>query len=944
MKGFKSPEEIQIYLKPNWYGKIYFQGKAYHPTEKLRQYLLNVDKDNTNTFLESLGFYELRNAPEDGDDQLKFYLIHGGEFSHFEALDKIPQVEISNVNALSTFNVTLTKGIIKKYQLNRKPGATLKLAAASAHVSDVFNLLFNFGQIPMNDAQDIDPLMDLENYEVFNMLNDFLSGGLIVKDQHGNIFNALSEPVLPGESYQLELDETKSVSNRHLEEKFSKAIYDSLVLERKEISKDFQLLYPKKGIAGQEISLSITTDDLIPPVLHLGVNDWQRLPEEMLRDFKEFKIINDGSGAMEVPFTRNANNDGYELNFQIPKKGVKEINFVIKRHDKLWFKNDDKDFKIIVEYPSALLRNNVMDALRNDKAMFNEEDIDARITTILSKINKREMLPKANEMLTDDGYVNWLSAVSKLVQGQRHNQENTTVYYYGPGGGANPMSPMPIDILSPLILSDFDQLVGFDIESGFFDDFQKMVEDELVGIIVEKKENIKFEKIISAEKKEAIVSGQVNKEKSDLEDTFIAKFEYENKSREVRITYKRNGMHAYPEEDYDVIYSRAEGNFLRHMEPDFQKNLMKKLPSGGKGFVIIQNKIEKEAIELGSEFHQIEPGVSMAWNDDSRIPTTFDIWVKDDSERELKDEELTKFISAKNLWLKSLQPHTEKVVELVQILEDPFQKQFLKQGEIKIMPEQEDIKSMVFELSKSAKIIFDTTKNLQNIPELKSLSNTLNNSDGSVGEDTIFNLPNKMGPIWTTATSIFNGGIFTQDFLDIWRDSLNSLMELMDLLSNIQTKVIVNTVNLQSLGVHETVKIRESADKSMLINKGGIDLNANTLPLDVQGGEIDLNFPMLSAVCIDEDHDGSCERMNIQALENMPITGFTPVIFQIIPITNLNPLLGIADDESPFDSAQDNNEGQDLTFIDKYRKTYFRKWQQEQSDPLQNPYKLVTTL
>ena len=108
--------------------------------------------------------------------------------------------------------------------------------------------------------------------------------------------------------------------------------------------------------------------------------------------------------------------------------------------------------------------------------------------------------------------------------------------------------------------------------------------------------------------------------------------------------------------------------------------------------------------------------------------------------------------------------------------------------------------------------------------------------------------------------------------------------------------------------------------------KGGIDFNANALPMDVQGGGMDFNFPMPAELCIDEDNDGSCERMDIKALETMPISGFTPIIFQIVPVTNINGLLGIADDDAPFDSAQDSNDPQDLTFIDKYRKTYFCKW------------------
>ncbi len=105
--------------------------------------------------------------------------------------------------------------------------------------------------------------------------------------------------------------------------------------------------------------------------------------------------------------------------------------------------------------------------------------------------------------------------------------------------------------------------------------------------------------------------------------------------------------------------------------------------------------------------------------------------------------------------------------------------------------------------------------------------------------------------------------------------------------------------------------------------KGGIDLNATMLPLDVHGGKIDFNVPISAELCIDEDKDGSCERMDIQALETMRITGFTPVIFQIVPVSNINWLLGIADDEEPFDKSQEKDATKDLSFIDQYRDKYF---------------------
>lgn len=60
---------------------------------------------------------------------------------------------------------------------------------------------------------------------------------------------------------------------------------------------------------------------------------------------------------------------------------------------------------------------------------------------------------------------------------------------------------------------------------------------------------------------------------------------------------------------------------------------------------------------------------------------------------------------------------------------------------------------------------------------------------------------------------------------------------------------------------------------------GGIDLTSKRLPLETQGEGVDFNLPF------DPNH-----------LEQIPINGLTPVIFQITPVTDLPLLLGLAED------------------------------------------------
>ncbi len=125
----------------------------------------------------------------------------------------------------------------------------------------------------------------------------------------------------------------------------------------------------------------------------------------------------------------------------------------------------------------------------------------------------------------------------------------------------------------------------------------------------------------------------------------------------------------------------------------------------------------------------------------------------------------------------------------------------------------------------------------------------------------------------------------------------------------------------QSMIVDDTIAAASVGDS--ILKKGGIDLNANTLPLQTQGSNIDFNFQTTAAgFCMNEDNNGECERLDIKALENMVITGFTPVIFNIVPITNLPFLLGLDEGNVPFDAAQDDNT-KNLSFYDhRYWRPY----------------------
>jgi len=92
-------------------------------------------------------------------------------------------------------------------------------------------------------------------------------------------------------------------------------------------------------------------------------------------------------------------------------------------------------------------------------------------------------------------------------------------------------------------------------------------------------------------------------------------------------------------------------------------------------------------------------------------------------------------------------------------------------------------------------------------------------------------------------------------------------------------------------------------NKPLLDRKGGIDLNANQLDIETQGKGVDFDIPI-----------------SLEILQNIPLQGLSPVIYQIIPVTNFNLLLGLDDRE---DSNEISRNSTTQPFFAKER--YFLK-------------------
>lgn len=95
--------------------------------------------------------------------------------------------------------------------------------------------------------------------------------------------------------------------------------------------------------------------------------------------------------------------------------------------------------------------------------------------------------------------------------------------------------------------------------------------------------------------------------------------------------------------------------------------------------------------------------------------------------------------------------------------------------------------------------------------------------------------------------------------------------------SEIETPAINTEVIPQQLPADITAAAVQAPERV-----GGIDLNPATLTIEKQGRGINMSIPLDPTI--------------MQELETMPIDGFAPVIFQIIPVNNLPLILGIADE------------------------------------------------
>lgn len=167
--------------------------------------------------------------------------------------------------------------------------------------------------------------------------------------------------------------------------------------------------------------------------------------------------------------------------------------------------------------------------------------------------------------ITQPQYLGWLNKVRGEVTRIPVEQGKRVVYYYGIGGGipSGSFGAEKIDVISPLISTDFDVLHSHDSSGGSFGSFKREVTRDLDIIKGLRPSDIGF---------------------SASQYSFKATFPHEGRVRIVQVAYGKDARKEHPMEldsGYHVLYSRGIPVVFRDMDKTEREKLFKLLRPGG---------------------------------------------------------------------------------------------------------------------------------------------------------------------------------------------------------------------------------------------------------------------------------------------------------------------------------------------------------------------------
>jgi len=195
-------------------------------------------------------------------------------------------------------------------------------------------------------------------------------------------------------------------------------------------------------------------------------------------------------------------------------------------------------------------------------------------------------------------YLSWLQKIKELIRTKIGSATPIRVYYYGMGGGRslNTGGVEPIDVISPLLATDFDQLYSYDYSEAVSLPVFKAVLNRQLSDLGIQDSDVRLEKIGNA---------------------FQFSFPYEGRQRTVIVTYGKDAKNEFPPEllsGFEVLYSRGIPVVFRDMQAATKTALLEQLKKQA-GFLVMESFIDAPTGIEG--FSRVDMG-DTSWSGEAR--------------------------------------------------------------------------------------------------------------------------------------------------------------------------------------------------------------------------------------------------------------------------------------------------------------------------------------
>ena len=190
-------------------------------------------------------------------------------------------------------------------------------------------------------------------------------------------------------------------------------------------------------------------------------------------------------------------------------------------------------------------------------------------------------LPSNKGWISKPEYLQWLERSKNKIIELAGPQKSLIAYYYAIGGGLVQRpgaGAEDIDIVSPLLATDFTLLIGSDIARGDFGIFKSKVKKNLGFLADVDLDSISFDQ-------------GIERIDEDNYAFFTAEFIYLNKLRKVKVYYGMDAKRAHPDElrkGYNVLYSRGNPGLTLEIPKSVMSGLISYLIKDA-GFIIMEN-------------------------------------------------------------------------------------------------------------------------------------------------------------------------------------------------------------------------------------------------------------------------------------------------------------------------------------------------------------------